>query len=163
MPKPAVIRIPARVRTRFLAHQPITRSITMRLPFLRGRLELALGRDQEVARSHYDLARLEARQHLEVVAGPGAKLHLARRQPTIAEIDEHHAPLPCRQHRALRNRQALPERDLERDVHEHPRLEIPSGVGDLYAHLPGARLRLEGRRDERNAAVARALIEVGVR
>src|SRR6266571_2906942 len=115
MPKPTVIRIPARVRTRFLAHQPITRSITMRLPFLRGRLELALGRYQKVARSHYDLARLEARRH------------------------------------------------LERDVHEHPGLEIPSGVGDLYAHLPGARLRLEGRRDERNAAVARALIEVGVR
>src|SRR5881396_1838667 len=103
MPKPAAIRIPPRVKTRFLAHQPITRSIMARLPFLRGRLELALSRDQEVARGHDDLARRETGEHLEIVASPGAQLHLARREPTVADVDEHHAALPSGQHRALRH------------------------------------------------------------
>src|SRR5207249_5083554 len=97
MPKPAAIRIPARVSTRFLAHQPITRSIMARLPFLRGRLELALGRDEEIARGHDDLTRLQTREHLEVVASPGAELHLSGRQATIAEIDEHHSAVSRRQ------------------------------------------------------------------
>src|SRR5436309_10466767 len=104
MPKPAAIKIPPRVRARFLAHQPITRSIMVRLPFLRGRLELAFGGDEEVARGHDDLTGLQAREHLEVVAGPGAKLHLSWRQATVADIDEDHASLPRRQHRALRHR-----------------------------------------------------------
>src|SRR6266850_2836624 len=137
MPKPAAIKIPARVRTRFLAHQPITRSIMMRLPFPRGRLELALGRDEEIARGHDDVTGLEAREHFEVVAGTSAELHLAGREATAAGIDEDHPALPRRQHRALRHRQPLPERDLELDVHEHPRLEIAARVGDLDTHLPG--------------------------
>src|SRR5712691_5455948 len=113
MPKPAAIKIAARVRTRFLAHQPITRSIMMRLPFLRGRLELALGRDEEVSRSHHDLSGLQAREHFEVVAGPGAKLHIAWFQATVADIDEDDSALTRRQYRALRHRQPLPERDLK--------------------------------------------------
>src|SRR5258708_37447006 len=88
-PNPAAIRTPATVSTRFLAHQAITRSITSRLPFLRGRLELALGRDEEVARGHDDLAGLESCEHFKVVAGPAAKLHLARSQPTAADVHEH--------------------------------------------------------------------------
>src|SRR5438094_8410986 len=94
MPKPAATRIPARVSTRFLAHQPITRSIMARLPFLRGRLELAFGRDEEVARGHHDLARLQTREHLEVVSGPGAELHIAGFQSAVAEVDEHHSAVP---------------------------------------------------------------------
>src|SRR5712692_2692415 len=113
MPKPAAIRIPPRVKTRFLAHQPITRSITVRLPFLRGRLELALGRDQEVARRDDDLTRLEAGEHFEVIAGPCTELDVARHQATVADIHEHDPTLPGWQHRALRHRQPFPERDLE--------------------------------------------------
>src|SRR5437870_154524 len=158
MPKPAAIKIPARVRTRFLAHQPITRSITMRLPFLRGRLELAFGRDEEVARGHHDLTGLETGEHFEVVPCPGAELNLARRQATVAHVDEDHPALARRQHRALRHRKPLPEFDLELDVHEHPGLEISSRVGDLDAHLAGARLRLKSGRDERHAAMARTFV-----
>src|SRR5437667_8199373 len=108
MPKPAAIKIPARVRTRFLAHQPITRSITVRLPFLRGRLELAFGRDEEVARSHDDLTGFQAREHLEVVPGPRAELDIARRQAAIADIDEDHSALSRRQHCALWDSQPFP-------------------------------------------------------
>src|SRR2546425_4059318 len=104
MPKPAAIRIPARVSTRFLAHQPMTRSITARLPFLRGRLELALGRDEEVARGHDDLTRLQTREHLEVVSGPSAELHLTGFQSTVAEVDEDHSAVPRRQDGTFRHR-----------------------------------------------------------
>src|SRR5258707_207597 len=91
MPRAAVTRTTDTVRTRFRAHHAIQRSIIDPLPFLRRRLEAALRSDQKIPGRHDALARLEARDHLDIVPRLGPQRHLARGETAVPEIHEHEA------------------------------------------------------------------------
>src|SRR5436853_2982292 len=109
IPKPAATRTAITVRTGFRAHQAMSRSITRRLPLLRRRLELALGRDEEIAGGHDDLSGPEAAQHFIVLPRLGAEGHRARREAPIPEVHEDDALVTGVEHRALGNREPLPQ------------------------------------------------------
>src|SRR5437879_8344506 len=93
-PNPSATRTPARVAARCLAHPVMTRSIRPTPSPLSGRrAQAALGGHEEVARGHDALATREPVAHLVPVAGSRAERDVARREPAVAEIDEHDATL----------------------------------------------------------------------
>src|SRR2546428_14164224 len=88
MPNPAAMRTATTVRTRFRAHHTMRRRIILGLPFLRRGLELALRRDQEVARGDDDLSGLEPAQHFVHVPGLGAEGDSTRRETSVSQVHE---------------------------------------------------------------------------
>src|SRR5438046_6081834 len=93
MPNPAATSTPATVRMGRRAHALIRRSIIGASPLLRRRAQLALGRDQEVARRHDVVAEPESARHLVVAPRAPPQLDLARRQPAITQVHEHDVAL----------------------------------------------------------------------
>ena len=65
------------------------------------------------------LARLEPREHLVELAVAGADLDVARRQPSLAEVDEDDPPRPGVDHRRGGHQQLLAALDPQVDVRVH--------------------------------------------
>src|SRR5207249_2441752 len=81
-----------------------------------GRLELALGVDEEVGAGHDAFPGGEAFQHLDVVVEAAAELHVARHELSVGRRDEDHLPAAGVEHGGLEARHAFARRDVELDV-----------------------------------------------